>query len=309
MLEYLLFFILAIVVLVKSVKITISSLTNLSKNLNLSEFVIATIFMGTATSLPEFFIGITSAIRNIPQLSLGNVIGASLLDLTIVLAIPILLAKKINPHSETEKKDTKLMFLLLFLPLILILDRTFSRIDGLILLIAFFLYTKHLLKQKRLEKLAKKLIPRELIKNLLKFFVGVSLLLLSSNFVVKYADLIAQELVLSPVLIGLIIVSVGTTLPELTFGIEAAIKKHPGMAVGNIVGSVVANMILVIGTTSIIRPIFPSITPLIPAFAFLILTALIFYYFIKNNKALTKKHALILSSIYILFLISELILK
>jgi len=265
--------------------------------------------MGTATSLPEFFIGITSAIRNIPQLSLGNVIGASLLDLTIVLAIPILLAKKINPHSETEKKDTILMFLLLFLPLILILDRTFSRIDGLILLIAFFLYTKHLLKQKRLEKLAKKLIPRELIKNLLKFFVGVSLLLLSSNFVVKYADLIAQELVLSPVLIGLIIVSVGTTLPELTFGIEAAIKKHPGMAVGNIVGSVVANMILVIGTTSIIRPIFPSITPLIPAFAFLILTALIFYYFIKNNKALTKKHALILSSIYILFLISELILK
>ncbi|MDP3918986.1 MAG: sodium:calcium antiporter, partial [Nanoarchaeota archaeon] len=85
-------FIIAIFVLLKSVNITIKSLTNLAKSINISEFVIATIFMGVATSLPELFIGINSAIKNIPQLSLGNVIGASLLDLTLVIGIPVLIA-------------------------------------------------------------------------------------------------------------------------------------------------------------------------------------------------------------------------
>lgn len=305
MLIDLLIFVIAAFVLLKSVNITITSLANLAKSVNISEFVIATIFMGAATSFPELFIGINSAIKNIPQLSLGNVIGASLLDLTLVIGAPVLIAKGILSKSKYIVQDTKYMVFTIFLPLLLLLDKTISRIDGIILIAAFGLCIRYLLKQKRFKKATKKIIPQKLKKNILMFILGVFLLLISSHFAVKHAELIALELKIPTTLIGLILVSFGTTLPELTFGIKAALSKHSGMAVGNLVGSVVFNLLFIVGFTSILRPITPEIKPLILGSIFLIIASLFFYHSVKNGRTITVREGIILSAIYIIFLILE----
>tara|TARA_Y100000310_G_C20691121_1_gene822273 strand:+ start:675 stop:1601 length:927 start_codon:yes stop_codon:yes gene_type:complete len=306
--ENILFFLIAIIALVKSVNITVNSLTTLAKNLNVSEFIIATVLMGTTTSLPELFVGINSAIRNIPQLSLGNVIGASILDVTLVIGIPLLIAKKIKPKSKNIAFSAKSMLLVIFLPLLFILDKTISRTEGLILLAVFVFYIYSLLKRRRIKRITTKIIPKKIFRHSIKFLVGISLLILSSHFVVKHANLIALDLAVPPVLIGLFMVSIGTTLPELTFGIRAALSKHPGMVVGDAIGSLIANILLVVGTTSLIKPITPAITPFILGSIFLIISAAIFYLIVRRGKALNYKHGLILVSIYAIYAILEFIL-
>ena len=179
MLENILIFIIAVAVLVKSANITINSLTNLAKNINISEFLVATVLMGTITSLPEFFVGINSAIKNIPQLALGNVIGASILNATLVIGIPLLIIKKIKPKSKNIGPSVKYLLFILILPLIFILDKTFSRIEGLLLLAAFAFYIYKLLKRRRIKKITEKIIPKKIFKNSIKLIVGVSLLILS----------------------------------------------------------------------------------------------------------------------------------
>ena len=160
MLINLLIFIIAAFVLLKSVNLIVTSAANLAKKFNISEFVIGTILIGPATSFPELFIGINSAIKKIPQLSLGNVIGASLLDLTLVAAVPVIIAKGLSSRSKYIVQDTKYMFVAIFLLLILLLDKTISRIDGIILIIAFSFYVRYLLKQKPSEKETKNLFHK-----------------------------------------------------------------------------------------------------------------------------------------------------
>ncbi|MAG52374.1 MAG: hypothetical protein CMH62_00255 [Nanoarchaeota archaeon] len=308
MLENILIFVVAVAVLVKSANVTINSLTNLAKNINVSEFLIATVLMGTITSLPEFFVGINSAIKNVPQLALGNVIGASILDVTLVIGLPLLIAKQIKPKSKNIAPSVKYLLFILVLPLIFILDKTFSRTEGLILLAAFIFYIYKLLKRRRIKKITKKIIPKKILKNSIRLIVGVSLLIISSHFVVKSANLLATDLAIPQVIIGLFMVSVGTTLPELTFGIRAALSKHPGMVIGDAIGSITANILLVLGTTSLIRPITPEIKPFILGAVFLIISAAVLYLIVRKGKMLTLKHGLILTSIYIIFVILEFII-
>jgi cation:H+ antiporter len=308
LLENILFFILAISVLVKSVNITINSLSNLAKSLNISEFIIATVFMGIASSLPELFVGINSAIKNVPQLSLGNIMGASILDITLVLGLPLIIAKNLNPKSKNLVKNIQNFLIILILPILLLLDGKFSRIEGVITLLAFAFYIYKILKQKRVKEVTTKIIPKKLIHHSIKSLVGIFLLILSSHFVVQNANIIAMSLSVPTALVGLFMVSIGTTLPEISFGIKAALSKHPGMAIGDAIGSLMANLLLVLGVTSIIRPITVELKTFLIAIIFLILSVLIFYYFIKYNKTLTLKHGVILTLIYALFVLVEFML-
>ena len=103
-------------------------------------------------------------------------------------------------------------------------------------------------------------------------------------------------------------VSIGTTLPELTFGIKAALSKHPGMMMGDAIGSITANILLVLGTTALIRPITPTIKPFILGSIFLIISIVALYLIVRKGKMLTIKHGLILISIYAIFVILEFII-
>jgi len=299
-------FIIACIVLAKSAQLIIKTLVKLEKILHLTDFSIGFIFMAVATTLPELLVGINAAIKNNTALALGNVIGSNIVNLTLILGIVIILSKKISTKTDLIEKNTFYMFLISLLPLLLMLDSTISRSEGLILILIFIFYIFKLTKHK-LPKINNHYKSTK--KNFLIFIIGIFLLISSSYLVVEYATKLAVDLLLPPILIGLFLIAIGTSLPELAFGVKASLKRHPKLSLGNLTGSVIVNSTLVLGTTALIRPITADFRLFLVASLFLILTSYLFFIFSKTDKKLTLKEGIVLILIYIAFLATEFILK
>ncbi len=302
-----LYFLLACAILVISGTGLVKTLTKIARFLRLSEFVAAFIIMAAATSLPELFVGISSALAGKPALGLGNVIGANILDLTLVLGIIILTARGIKIRERGLKRDVRWMSFIAILPLVLfMIGNSLSRLDGAILLLVFLAYSYRMLKRQRSNERLKGGIGRyEIVFAIFLFVICLVMLFVSARFVVDYASTLALELSLPPIMIGLFLVSIGTTLPELTFGVRAAILKHGEMALGDQIGTVIYNATFVIGLTALIYPISATFAPFIIASAFLLLVSFLVITFIESGSMLGVKEGISLILIYIFFVMVE----
>lgn len=279
--------------------------------LHITDFAAAFIIMAAATSLPELFVGITSAVAKKPSLSFGNILGADILDLTLFLGIMIILAGGIKVKEKGVKRDSYVMILMLLLPIILyIIGGSISRSDGLILLASYGIYTAFTLNTRRERKEKEKaigMLKRILI--IIIFVICLFILFKSANAVVKYASILATELNLPPIVIGLFLISIATTLPELGFGIASALMKQGEMALGDQVGTVIFNSTFIVGVTALIYPITTTFTPFIIASAFLILSSILCAKFTESDDILSVKEGIALLAAYVLFVIFEFYIK
>ncbi|MBU3941455.1 MAG: sodium:calcium antiporter [Nanoarchaeota archaeon] len=304
----LIIFLIACIVLVISGSLLVKTLTKIASFLRLSEFVVGFIIMAFATSIPELFVGITSAIAKNPALALGNVIGANIINLTLVIGIAILLGRGIKIESKKTKTDSLYMVFIAALPMVLmIIGGSLSRIDGIILLAAFALYARRILQQRKLFKkeVENGIKRKEIILTTILFVFSLALLFLSAKFVVEYATLLSVDLALPPIIVGLFIISLGTTLPELTFGSRAVLAGHSEMALGNSIGSVIVNSTLVLGITSIIYPITANILLFSVSAIFMVVIAFLFATFVESGNKLYIKEGISLILLYIFFVIIE----
>lgn len=314
------FFLIACIVLVKSSSWLLKSLVKIAGFFHVTEFSVGFIIMAISTSLPEVFVGIMSALRGVPFLSLGNVIGSNILNLTIVIGITALLAQKIRIEAKTIRKDIVYMLLIMIIPVLLALDHKFwhaiglfpnmtvglSRLDGIILLAIFLYYIWSLLQQERaFHKEFDKTTKKELLHFLILCAVSLALLLISSEFVVEYATKISVDLNISNILIGLFIVSLGTSLPELMMETSSVLKHHENIAMGDLIGSVIANSTLVLGITALIHPISGDLLTFFTSAMFMILIGFIFMTFSESDSELSWKEGLSLIFLYIFFIIVE----
>jgi len=268
--------------------------------------------MALATSLPELFVGITSAIENSSTLSLGNVIGSNIADITLVIGLAALISRGIRVEKRTSDRDVFYTFLSVLVPIILLLDGTLTRTDGLVLLILYGFYLYRLISEKDLYRKTVNHAKHKIrpLKNIFEFLVGAALLLVSANLVVKATEEIAISLDLPLVLIGITLIALGTSLPELSFEIPAMLRKQSGMAFGNILGSVVTNSTFVLGVTSLIRPIEVEYFNLFLFGAiYTIITIFLFSIFLKTEHKLSWMEGLGLIFLYIIFIICEFTLK
>ncbi|RLI92730.1 MAG: hypothetical protein DRO95_01525 [Candidatus Altiarchaeales archaeon] len=300
-------FILACLVLVKSAETLVASLSKLAAYFRMTEFVIGFVIMALATSIPELSIGISSAIHQRPELALGNVIGANVIDLTLVIGIATLLKRGIKIETKTVRIDTVYMFLISLLPIILMSDGEISRIDGIILLIVFALYLIRLMYQKeRFKESEKGIEKREFYKNVLMFIVALSWLFISAAFLVTSAHNLAIGFGIPEMIIGLFMIALGTTIPELTFETKAVLSDHKYMALGDCVGSVIANSTLVLGITALIHPITADFLLFITSAFFMLTVAFLFMTFVEAEKHILWQEAIALILLYVLFVIVEL---
>jgi len=276
---YTLIIILASIILVKSAQWVIKTLTYLAKYLHIPEFVVAFILAGIATSLPEMFIGISSAINKTPILSLSNVLGSNIANLTLILGLSIILIRGLGSETKIVQRNILYTFILLIYPILLSLDGNLSRIDGLGLLIIFILYNLILFHQsKDFTKKFDRAQKKWLFKNITLFVISIILLLISSEILVHASNLLALELKISLFLIGLFIIAIGTSLPELVFSIKAAKEKHKDMILGNILGSITINSTAVLGITALICPITIKNIKLLITSAIFLLIAYSFFF-------------------------------
>lgn len=313
---YILLFLISVYILVKSGAIAVKMLVAISRYLHISEYILAFILMALATSLPEFFVGINAAFSRTPILSLGNIIGSNIINLSLVLGVVVIFARGLKVESKIAKRDTWIVFFISVLPVFLLLDKNLSRIDGAILLMVFVWYLSHILRakeafRKRMDHIARTVEEfRKFIKNLLLFILATAMLLVSSWGVVKTATLVAEGFELPLVLMGLILVAIGTSLPELVFGIRAVITKHEGMNLGNLIGSTVINSTFILGITALIYPIkIENFDLILTGGIFMVFIVLIVNFFIATKDKISWKEGVALIGIYVLFLLTEFLLK
>ena len=256
----LLIFIVSLGLLFYSGGVLVRSLIWMGQYLKLSEYFLSFILIAFATSLPELFVGIHSAIQGVSALSLGNLIGANVLNFTMVLGAAIVAGKGLQINRIISADETIVTLGMILFPAFLLLDKTISRFDGAALLLTFFGYTLYLLNQEAAPTPSVNQITHDEFRmsNFLKkfgiFVFGAALLLLSAYFVVSIGIEFAKSLALPLFFIG-VLVAIGTTLPETVFSIKSVAMRHGGMSLGNAFGSIILNMSFILGLVALISPI------------------------------------------------------
>jgi cation:H+ antiporter len=303
-------------ILIKSADLTIEALKSLAKRLGAGTFAISAIILAMATSLPELFVGITAAIEGAPSLSLGNVLGANIANLSLVAGLAGLISGGVFIHEKVVTKEILLAIGAAVLPIFLLLDGTLSRVDGLILLSVYFAYTTSFFKPRFLEigkytlggryilRFVRHLgeVEQKADKTLGHLFVGIAALLFSANFIVEFATDFARASGISVFVIGVILISLGTTLPEVIVSIESLKKSQPGVFFGNILGSLIVNSTLILGVVSVISPIQDgNLGDYLIALVTLGITLLLFWLFTRTKNRLERWEALTLLMVYAIF--------
>lgn len=294
----------------------VRSLTRITRYLRMTEFMVAFVLMAFATTMPELFVGILSAFNGHPQLSFGNVIGSNIINLTLAVAVAVFVARGLKCESIILQKSIIYTLIIALLPVLLILDGALSRIDGIVLLLFLALYMQRLFHQR--EKFTKVFNNafnsewqrfKNFIKNFWVFFMGLSLLLLSAEGVVWSAMQLAEFFNLPLMILGAIVVALGTNLPEITFGIRAITLGHKDMVLGNLLGAVVSNSTLVLGITVLISPLeVPNLKPYAIGIFFIVAALLFFTVFSKTGREISRREAIALLLIYLGFVAAEILL-
>lgn len=296
----------------------IASLMRIAKFLGWREFIVAFFVMAVGGSTPNLFVGITSALQKIPQLSFGDVMGGNLVDLTLTAALAILISKKELPAKSRTVQTTSIFTIIIaVLPFLLILDGILGRIDGIILILAFMAYVFWLFSKTerftRIYNTDKVPLVKEFpyfLKDVGKLILGILFLLLAAQGIVTVAYFFAETLNLSLALVGILIVGIGNALPETYFAVASARKNQTWMILGSLMGSVIVSATLVLGFVALVCPIeIINLSSFAIARFFLIISALFFFFSVKTDRKITRKEAIGLFLIYTAFVIVELLVK
>lgn len=293
----------------KSANLTTRALIDMAKLWGLSDLTIGFVILGLATSAPELLVGVNSAIKGIPGLSYGNLIGANIVLLSFVVGLSALLNGKIHLHDRIERRTIYTSTIIILFPLVLALDGVVSRIDGMILVAIYFIYLSIVIvKRRKLEtEITRPFIRHDVRAHKLWLWFGAGIvgLLVGSYFVVYLATHLSDIWNIAPIIVGFLVLSFGTNIPEIFITIKNRNTEHNHVAFGNIVGSAVVNT-LILGIISLISPITigdPGL--LFTSVAFLIAIAALFNIFLKTKATLSRNEGAILVMIYILFIIVQ----
>ncbi|MBU1118384.1 sodium:calcium antiporter [Patescibacteria group bacterium] len=312
MLLTLILFLLACVAMMFSGAWLVTHLTRIAAYLRVSGFVAAFVIMALSTSLPELFVGISAATSNNGALALGNIIGSNIVVLTLIVGISVLLARGIKVPSKTVRRESLSVFVIVvILSLLMFIGNGLSRFDGglLVLLFLYHLYTMYKGSKRFSQKFADKPPRNDFVISVVIFIVSLVVLFGSADAVVKYGTSLASDLSLPPILIGLFIVALGTSLPELAFQVRAATQGKGEMSLGDALGSVITNSTLIIGIVALINPIEANFLLYLTSAIFMVVITFIFLTFVESEDRLRVKEGISLIFLYVIFLVVEFYIK
>jgi cation:H+ antiporter len=264
MLQYILL-IIGFIFLIKGADFLVNGGSSIGKRLNISDLVIGLTVVAFGTSLPELFVNIFASIRGDTDIAIGNVLGSNIANIFLILGLSAVIFP-LAVGKGTVWKEIPLSLLAALLLGIMandhLIDKSdtsmLTRIDGLVFLAFFIIFLYYSFGiAKQIDGIDKHLPQKEcgLFKSSLMIVIGLAGLSMGGNWIVKAAVQIASRLGVSQSLIGLTIVAVGTSLPELATSVVAAYKKNAEIAVGNVIGSNIFNIFFVLGLSSIIKPL------------------------------------------------------
>ncbi len=257
-------FIAGLICLIFGAEALVRGASRLAASFGVSSLVIGLTVVAFGTSSPELAVSVKAALSEQGSVAVGNVVGSNIFNVLFILGVSALIAPLVVSQRQV-RLDVPLMIALSFFVLVLSLDKSFSRIDGLILVTGLVIYVLFLIYQSRRESVQVKeeyaqefstgfRANRSWLKNTVLTVGGLSLLVIGSRWLVDSAVSFAQYLGVGELVIGLTIVAAGTSLPEVVTSIVAAIRGERDIAVGNVVGSNIFNIMGVLGFAALVAP-------------------------------------------------------
>ncbi len=311
---------LGIVLLVVGGEVLVRGAVALAHQFRITPAVVGLVIVSAATSMPELVVSVKSALRGSPDLAVGNVIGSNIFNLAPVLGLTALIVTM--PASRGNLRvDWPFLLLATVLVLLLMGNGWLGRVEGVILLgllVAFSWFQVRRSKREFQEQSEAgehaSDIPRTPLRmaiNLILLALGVGLMIQGADWMVDGSGGIARRMGVSERVIGLTIVAMGTSLPELASSLVAALRRHSDLAVGNVIGSSIFNLLAIFGVGAILRPL--EINPgfmvglsdwtLGAGWWMLLLTALVGPMMVLGRRQIGKVDGLILNVLFVLFLI------
>ncbi len=287
--------------------------SGIAKKFHIPEIIIGLTVVSIGTSMPELFVSITSAIRGNVDMAIGNVFGSNICNLLLILGLSSIM-RTITFKEETRKYEIPIC---LFVTLIFILfcntGLSISLYESIALLILFGLYigyTIYMAKKLQNEETQNVNISENgIIKNIVFVLIGIIGLKIGGDLVVDNAVDVARHFELTEKIIGLTILAIGTSLPELVTSVVAAIKGNSDIAVGNVIGSNISNLLLIIGVASLISPIEYKISYNFDSFVLIIATLMLTLFpIIPPKNEMNKYYGVIYFLMYILYIVLSFII-
>lgn len=267
MLVHIVILVIALIVLVWSADRFVIGASSIARNMGVSPMIIGLTIVAMGSSAPEMMVAAAASLQGNPNTAIGNAIGSNITNIALVLGITVLI-KPLVVSSSTIKQELPLILIFTFLAYWVLADNQFTFIEGTVLMIGFFGFIASLLyralKQKKQNAIiddpmiieAEQEVP-EAVNNTKAIFwliAGIILLVASAHYLVESAVFIAQAYGISDLVIGLTVIAVGTSLPELAASVASIIKKEDDLALGNIIGSNIFNILAVLPFAGLLAP-------------------------------------------------------
>lgn len=297
--------------LIKGADLFVEGASSIAKKFNVPAMVIGLTIVAMGTSAPEAAVSITSSLAGQNDMSVANVVGSNFFNILVVLGVSAIIAK-LPVQKGTIKKDAPFLLLVSALLLLFGLNLNISRIEGLILLAVFAYFLIDTVKSAKkssqetanetattmdVEVVGQSSMP----KTILLSIIGVVGIVLGGDMVVDSATDIATSFGMSANLVGLTIVAIGTSLPEFVTSVVAIKKGETEIAIGNVIGSNIFNILLVLGLATTISPITISAFALIDIIFMVAITVLL-YLFMKKDNSLVKSQGIIFLIVYVAYM-------
>ncbi|MDK2804345.1 MAG: cation:H+ antiporter [Peptostreptococcaceae bacterium] len=301
------------IILIKGADFFVDGASSIAKIAKMPTLLIGLTIVAFGTSAPEAAVSINAALKGSNDIAIGNVIGSNIFNLLVAVGISAMI-RPIKVQKTTIIKEYPLSMYSVALLIILSLDNLFAgndanlltRGDGLILLLGFGVFMFYLIEMAVLSKEAddevEEIVKLPLSKSIIFSILGLVGIVFGGDMVVKSATDIALHVGMSETLVGLTIVAVGTSLPELVTSVTAARKGESDIAIGNIIGSGLFNIFFVLGISATIHPIAVS-SKLIFDFIILAIVTVISHVFAYSKKEVDKKEGFALTAMYIAYMV------
>lgn len=305
----LILFIIGLAALYIGADLLIRGASRLARDLGVNALVIGLTVVAMGTSMPELLVGVVASVRGSGDITIGNVVGSNIANIALILGIGAII-RPIRVQMRLLVREVPLMILATMAFYVLALDQSLQRWDGAILLIGFVAYTLYLLKGARLEPPAieveyQKFVPSggTLSTHILLTVLGLGTLLGGAQMVVSGASEAARFLGISELAVGLTVVAIGTSLPELATAVAASVQDEGDILVGNVVGSNVFNVLAVLGTSSLARPLDIAQSVIFVEAPVMIVVSILLLPFVWSTLRVTRPEGVILVAAYVAFVI------
>lgn len=305
MITYLVFLIVSLFVVIKGADLAIKYSTKIAHNLHVSPYIIGFMVVAVFSIMPEAFISLVSSLENNPSFGLGVIYGSNIADLTLIIALVALFKRSdIKVKSEIIKERFSYVFIVL-IPILLGLNGHYGRIEGLVLILSGILFYIFVLRENKKEYSRVEVRKNFDYKNLAMLALGIIVLIFGSHFTVENGVKFAEALKINPIIIGMFIVGLGTTLPELTFSIRAVKKNEDSLALGDILGTVVADVTIVVGLMALLNPFYFNPRIVYVTGISMVLAMILIGHFMKTERTITQRETVLLLLFYLLFCFIE----